>query len=334
MAQIRKPAFYEIKKLRDLISNIKEEEQSQNHDFAKFSYDVMHKFLPLNFQFINESFVSVEEKQFIGLIGLIPDSKKAKRRNINRLFLNKHYFDSGKQLIDFVVNKYGAEGTETFLTYVDDRNPELISLFTTGCGFRACPQQQIWKLEHTKPFEAMGENISIREFKNSDAQAVAEIYSQDIYPQYKQSLVKPACDFRKGVFKNTVSLKFVVENVINQSIEGFVEIKSEGNTNYMIEMTMSLFYYHCCGDVLNFIIGFIISHQSDANVFIKLKKFCQSSKPLLQMLESHNFKCVQSQQVLIKDYWKTIKNDVKKPVLLFNDITNPAFQKCKINLDD
>ncbi len=71
----------------------------------------------------------LKEKKLLGLISLVPDGNQKTRWKINRLILNPDAYDAGKQLIDYVVNKYGGAGVETFLTTID------VKLYRGYCSF-------------------------------------------------------------------------------------------------------------------------------------------------------------------------------------------------------
>ncbi len=78
-----------------------------------------------------------ERQQDSGLVWLSRDGHRRDRWKIDQVIIDPDYhsaYDVGKQLIYYVVNKYGALGVETFLAYVDLHYPEGLTLLKE-CGF-------------------------------------------------------------------------------------------------------------------------------------------------------------------------------------------------------
>jgi len=138
--------------------------------FMNFPFYFVHNLLPLNLKFLPESYVIEENKEIIGMVTVSPSAGNPYKLNISRLFLEQDYFNAGKQLIDFVISKYGAKGASTFVAKIDDSYDELLSLFAEGCGFRQCSSEQLWKMDtirFTKPKILFSDRLEILTHKQS-----------------------------------------------------------------------------------------------------------------------------------------------------------------------
>ena len=92
--------------------------------FIHFPFNIIHNLFPVNLKFLQECYVAVEKDEPLGLISLTPDGHTKTRWKINRLILGTNAYDTGKQLVDYVVNKYGGAGVETFVTVIDENYAE------------------------------------------------------------------------------------------------------------------------------------------------------------------------------------------------------------------
>ena len=103
------------------------------------------------------------------------------------LFLDENGYDTGRQLISYVIAKYGAMGANTFTVKVDENHEELLELFSKGCGFRVCASEQLWKMEEVKLTSQSLDKGFFRPFKNSDASVAASIHNELISPYFRFS---------------------------------------------------------------------------------------------------------------------------------------------------
>ena len=139
MVRIRKARFLDKFKLKKMISFLSTDAVNQyTKVLLDFPFKNLHSFLPLRWKFLPESYVIEDAGEIIGMITLAPASGNPYKLTITRLFLDHDYFNAGKQLVDFVISKYGASGANAFLALIDDSHDELIHLFVDGCGFRQC----------------------------------------------------------------------------------------------------------------------------------------------------------------------------------------------------
>lgn len=335
MIKIRKLKISDIEKIHKMIEYIYPENTVSNQFYEGepviFPFDFLHSLIPVNMKFLQESYVAADGNNLLGVIGLISDGMQKSRWKINRLILNVNTYEIGKQLIDYVVNKYGGAGVETFITTIDENYGEAIALFKDGCGFRSCTKISVWEKDGLESVDAPKELDILREAKISDAKKLQELEQQCIFPQFRPSLTKNINDFRFD-FKNKIISqikgykikKYVLDNPALQSIEGCVLIGTKDNITFWADIILSLAYQTYYEDILTHIIHYIFEQNKNAKLHLYIKKYYQGNEKLDELVNKYNFSQSQVFQVLVKDYWKVIPalEDKKSPIVIFP--TSPA----------
>lgn len=301
--------------------------------FVHFPFNALHGMLPINLKFLQECYVAVEGKELLGLISLAPDGYQKTRWKISRLILNPNAYDAGKQLIDYVVNKYGGAGVEIFVTTIDENYTEAIALFKTACFFRSWSKISIWKYENLKNIDISKSQTSLRKVAAIDAKKLYELDTEALYPQFKTAFAKTEKDFKFGLkrkLKNVLNGQknwcFVLDNPQINSIEAFLSIMSEDNINFWIDITLSLAHQEYYDDILSFALNHVFSVNKDAKVYVGVREFHQTGKKMKDVLSLHNFEQSGRFEVLVKDYWKPAEyaDEKKVPIMIFPDMTSPA----------
>lgn len=330
MVRIRKANYFDKFRLKKMISFLSSD--AINHYtkvFMNFPFNTFHDLLPLGFKFLPESYVIEENKNIIGMVTLSPTAGNPFKLNISRLFLEQDYFNAGKQLIEYVISKYGARGASTFIAKIDDSYDELLHLFAEGCGFRQCSSEQLWKMESIRFVK--NDNSFIRPFKNSDSQAVAMLFNDSVITHFKYSISRTKNEYTEPIFKglnNDYKLKYVVEDENLKTIKSYFSLTTSDNLNYILDVTTSPWYDCSWDDILNFTINQIAKRQKEFYLFVKVKKYTTNAENFEQYLVEKGFKCVQNQLVLIKDFYKLTKETQPlHRVVLFNEINEkPVFK--------
>ena len=304
-----------------------------NKNFIHFPFNIFHKILPLHMKFLEECYVAIENDEPLGLISLAPDGNTKMRWKINRLVLGMNAYDIGKQLIDYVVNKYGGAGVETFITVIDENYPEALALFKNTCSFRDYSKINIWEYEGIYEGNIKTKTKLLRPAENSDAQKLFELDTEAILPHLRNSLAKTVEDFKIDLksrlinkFKGYKTEKYVLDNPGNNTIEALLSIFTADNKHFGIDITLSLVYQDYYEDIVDFAIREIKSQNRDARIYIGIKDYHQTQKHMTEVFFAHNFKLCGNFQVLVKDYWMPIKDykDKKVPAIIFPDMTSPA----------
>ncbi len=338
MAKIRNLKIRDISKLRKMISMVSDTDD-ESVSFGPFGFNLLIPFpfnfinniLPIRFRSLQESFVSLEEdRQINGMIALKAQYGNPFSWNISKLFLNKNSYAAGRQLVGFATAKYGAMGANTFTVRVDCELDELMELFSKGCGFRMCSTEQLWKMEKISTAKSCLDKGFFRPFKNSDAEAVQNIYNDNIFSHFRYSLAKTKKEFHNIVFSGlskTSYFKYVVEE--GSKIKGYFSIQTDDNKNFILDVELVQGYDECYGDVINFAISRILARKKNFSLYVINKKYQVSGAKIEDYLSKNNFKCIKSQIVMVKDYYKKIQEEQRsqKPAIVFNDISRkPAFK--------
>ena len=330
MTIIRKLRISDKDKVKNMISFLGNDEAEK---FVKklisTSCDIFHYWLPLKMKFLTESYVLVDEKDLHGMISVIPASGNPYKINITKLLFKKDYYDIGKHLVEFIISRFGAKGAQTFIAAVDESHDELLKLFIDGCGFRKCASEELCRINHVD-FRTSDMN-AFRKFRNSDAQAAAMLFNDSLITHFKPSLLKTKDEYSDIFFtglSDGTEFKYVLEDVNLHTLAAFFSIKTYDNYNYVIDITVSNGFIPDYDTILGFARNEIQKRQKEFSMFIKSKKYVQNSENFEEYLKEKDFKCVQNQMILVKDFYKLIKQDVPThEVILFAETTGrPVFK--------
>lgn len=330
MVRIRKANYLDKFKLKKMISFLSTD--VINHYtkvFMNFPFNFFHDLLPLRSKFLPESYVIEENKDIIGMVTVSPSAGNPYKLTISRLFLERDYFNAGKQLIEFVISKYGAKGASTFISTIDDSYDELLHLFVDGCGFRQCSCEQLWKMDTIRFTKT--DNSFIRPFKNSDSQAAAMLFNDSVITHFKHSISRTKNEYTEQLFKglsDNCKFKYVIEDEELKTLKAYFSISTTDNLNYILDVTSSAWYDCSWEDILSFTVNQISHRQKEFYLFVKVKKFTTTSEGFEKYLVEKGFKCIQNQLILVKDFYKLIKEpEQAHRIVLFNEISEkPVFK--------
>ena len=336
MTIIRKLRYWDKKNVKKMISFLGNDEAEMFvNKLLSTSCSIFHYFLPLKLKFLSESYVVVDDdKDLHGMISVVPVRGNAYRINIVKLLFKKDYYNIGKQLIEFIIAKYGAIGAQSFIVGIDESYDELQKLFIDGCGFRKCASEELWRVDRNKLIEKTAIK-NIRRFKNSDAKSVAALYNSSLITHFKPSLLKCKDEYKDyffvGLFDN-VEFKYVIEDSISCKIIGFFSIKTFDNMNYIIDIVTANGFEFDYDTILGYAKAQIQKRQNSFAMFVKLKRYAQQFDIFEKYLTNHDFKCVKNQVILFKNFYKLIKQDVinNEIVLLSETNINPLCEKSEL----
>lgn len=324
MVRIRKANYFDKFRLKKVIPYIGAEViESYTKGFIDPPFAFLHDLLPINMKFLPETHVLEEDRSIIGMITVCSKQGNPHKLDISRLYLEHDYFNAGKQLIEYIISKYGAKGASTFIATIDDSHQELMHLFVDGCGFRQCSSEQLWKMDKIR-FTST-ENTFFRPFKNSDAQAVAMLFNDSIITHFKHSISRTKDEYLEPIFKGLSKdsqFKYVIEDEKLKTIKGYFSISTSDNINYIIDVTTSPWYEYSWDDIFNFATNEINKRQKEFSLFTKLKKFTTNAETFEKYLTEQEFKCVQNQLVFVKDFYKPIKEPQdSQRIVFFNEVS-------------
>ena len=322
MARIRRLSCLDIPKISKMIEYLDNNDNDKfTHDLRNEAFTMLHTMLPLKYKFLPESYVLCEGKEILGLITIIPTMGNPYKINISRLIFGNNFYDAGKQLVEFVIARYGAKGATSFCVTVDQSHDELLQLFSQGCGFRHCSYENLWKVENFKP-----ENIhpsSFRPCQNSDAKYVSRLFNAELQPLFRPSLERDKNEYKEPVFAgftNFYKNRYVLEEPVKKRIIAYLSITTTDNRNFIIDISVNDGYQLSYDEILYFALKEISAHKTSFYAFVKQKKYTKTSEGFEEYLKSRNFNCIQTQHVLIKDFYKPVKQTENAlQVFLFGD---------------
>ncbi len=307
MTRIRKLYCFDYPKIKKMISYLGSEDDDR---FAKFLTDepagVLNALLPLQYKFKPESFILLENDEILGLITVTPTNGNPYKINITRLIFKQDFYNVGKQLIEFVIAKYGAIGAHCFGVLVDNCHDELLGLFIDGCGFRQCSYENLWKLDNFTP--KSGRVASFRPFVNDDAKSIARLYNSELNTLYRPSMEKIPQEFMEPIlagFANCYNNRYVLEDC--DKVVAYLSITTVDNLNFIIDISTNDGYPIDNDEIINFALGEIARRKTNFTAFLKHRQYAKNADKLEEYLHDRNLNCIQTQCVLIKDFYKPIK---------------------------
>lgn len=336
MAKIRGLALPDIPKLKKMISMI----SNMNSADAGFGYksyvplplNLINRLLPLSCKFAPDSYIAIEDDKICGLVTLKAQEKNPQSWRITKLFLDENGYDVGRQLVSFVIARYGAMGANTFSVKVDENHEELLELFSKGCGFRVCASEQLWKMTEFKVGSSSLDKGFFRPFKDADSKAAASIHNDLIFPHFRYSLAKKPEEYENIIFSGlhkTSYFKYVIEDGSEHAIKGYFCIQTDDNENFTLDVDLVSAFDGYLEDVINFSISQIMMRRKKFNLYFLNKKYQTNGAKTEKFLSENGFKNVKNQIILVKDYYKRIAEDERysKPAIAFSEITRkPAFK--------
>ncbi len=308
MTVIRRLNCFDAPKIKKMISYL------GNDSGEKFSKALTHEafimlqnLLPLKYKFMPVSYILLENKEILGLITVVPTNGNPYKIDITRLIFQQNLYDVGKRLIDFVIARLGAKGATSFHVTVDQSHDELLDLFMKGCGFRQCSYENLWKLENFSP--ATDKKADFRYFQNSDALKVAALYNSELNNLYKPSLERSKNEYKEPVFAGMTNFyknRYVLEEPSNHKIIAYLSITTSDNFNFIIDMSLNDGYNIPYDEILNFALGEISRRKTTFYAFLKHRQYTKTADTLEKYLHERNLNCIQTQCVLVKDFYKQL----------------------------
>ena len=324
MTKIRKLYYFDKKNMQEMIPFLNNKDAyTSNIMFNPFI--PLHHLLPLRFKFLPESYVLKEKKEIKGLITVSPSRCPMKKMKIQRLFFEENCYEDAAELIQYVVSKYKAMGTTSFIVKIDDYLPELIKLFISRCNFTQISYEKLWKINECNIVEYNKKDF--RQYKNSDASTVSNLYNESLLPHFRPLLSRDARELKESIFKGLsyyTEYRYVIEDKKSKNIEAFISIKTSDNENYILDIVKSSWQNIDLDMIISFAYSQIEKRNKKFNLYIKTKKFTQMGEKEEEEFLNRKFECVQNQIVLTNSSAKIIKEEagVKKFTAIGQFYTN------------
>ena len=267
--------------------------------------DFINSFMPLKYRFRPESYILLDDDEILGMITIEPTSGNPYKINITRLIFKNNFYNIGKQLIDYIVAKYGAMGAHSFVVFVDQSHDELCTLFVKGCGFRQCSYENLWKLDNFIPQTT--EKTPFRVAQDDDAKAIAKLYNAELNTLYKPSMERIPQEYKEIIlhgFSATYKNRYVLED--SGKIIAYLSITTVDNLNFIIDLSLNDGYQFNYDEIINFALSEISERKNQFTAFLKHRQYAKNADKFEEYLHSRNLNCIQTQCVFVKDFYKPI----------------------------
>ncbi|MCE3236080.1 MAG: hypothetical protein K0Q50_2260 [Vampirovibrio sp.] len=337
MIKIRALRPSELKQVLSLLNRYTDRE-SEYSVLQKMQqlYIPMHRLsqlLPLNLQFMPAIFVAASNNKVLGLIWLSRDGRHSRRWKIDHLILDPESFsyDVGTQLVNYVINRYGGEGVQTFLAYVDQYYNTGLGLLKS-CGFRRCGRLHYFS--HQNPGNLKLEPIALeglRESTNADCGKLAALYNEALPPEAKVCLEKSWKDFYRPVtqrsgekLKGLFFKRWVVQDVARDCLIASIELSTADYQDFYLTLMANAGWENAYRDVLTYAVQQVLLITGGGKIHVDCYEF---NKQGIEVLEKLGFHRNSIAEVLVKDYWIPIEDKgtrLQSPILLFSGKTSPA----------
>lgn len=307
MTIIRRLNCFDAPKIKKMIAYLGSDDKF-SRDILNEAFYTLQAVLPLKYNFLPESYILLENNEILGLITIAVTIGNPYKINITRLVFKQNMYDIGKQLVEFVIARYGAKGAISFKVTVDQSHDELLDLFLNGCGFRQCSYENLWKLDNFQP--KTENNASFRYFQNSDSKYVARLYNAELKNLYRPSLDRIKTEYQEPFFAGMTSFyknRYVLEDEIKHRIIAYLSITTSDNFNFIIDMSLNDAFNLSYDEILNFGISEIKKRKSKFCAFLKHRQYTNYADEMEKYLHERNLNCIQTQCVLVKDFYKQIK---------------------------
>lgn len=305
MISIRRLTCFDTPKIKKMISYLGGDEKLTN-TISVDAFAALHSTFPLKYKFMPESFILLKGSEILGLISVTPTAGNPYKINIIKLIFKHNMYEAGKQLVEFVIAKYGAKGAISFIVTVEQSQNELLDLFLNGCGFRQCSYENLWKLENFTPHQTS--KARFRHCQNTDTKSVAHLYNAELKPLYRPSLERIKSEYTEPIFAGLTSgykNRYVLED--NEKIIAYLSVSTNDNSNFIIDMSLNDAYNISYDEIINFALGEISCRKTNFCAFLKHRQYTKNADNLEKYLHERNLNCIQTQCILVKDYYKPIK---------------------------
>ncbi|MBQ9245563.1 hypothetical protein IJ182_04775 [bacterium] len=318
MAKIKKLSYSDILQVKKLISVVCNDNVMSYRRLFFLSVPItfIQNFLyNVHCRKFAETYVVFDNNNNLkGVISVQAQQGNPYKWQLKRLFLDKSSHEEGKQLVEYIIAKFGARGVDTFYISVDDNMTELIELFVKGCGFRCCSTEALFSVSNINFLQENIDEKNFKHFDNSDAQQVCELYNDTLITHYKYSLSKEKEEFFDTFIRGINSsskFKYIYKDNKKGSIKAYIEIKTLDNKNYFLSTIVPPQFFELYPIVLSFAVKKIIKRNKNFKLYIRNKKYMQSGEMIENFLKENHFELLQNNAILVRDFFKTIKEENK-----------------------
>ena len=310
MSKIRKLYFYDKKQALEMISFLNNGADNYVNYIMFNPLILIHHLIPLKYKFFPESYIYKDGKEIKGLITIAPQKGLNKKVEIKKLFFEENAIDAAAELVQYAVSKYKAMGSPSILVKVDDYLPELITMFTTKCGFSQISNEKLWRVKEFPQIE-YDKNL-FRTFRNSDAKAVTEIYNDSLLPHFRPLLNCGESEFREPVFSGLSyysEYKYTIVDKNTGYINGCLFIQTSDDENYVLDIMLNGGINYDINSLVAFATDKIRLRSKRFGLFVRSKKYTNSGEKFEKIFTENGYECVQNQIVLTNSSAKVLRSE-------------------------
>ena len=319
-----------LKIKRTLFDHIREQDFTKYmfinpEQIQKYSGNIFIRFfnhiLPPTHKFLRETFNAIDNGKILAQISLVPDKFSNLRYQISSLKIRNGNEFIAKPLLDYMVNKYGGSGVISFLVYIDENNPNIISLFKNECGFRSCAKIEFYQTDNIYNDLTEFDENNFKNLEKKDIMALLDINTENIFPHYRPSLISKIKGFKHKFLKQTKNDIFKVF-MVNGKQEGYFRLYDNGEGNFYADIITSKAYEICYSEIIAYIQNYLKTKKNFKNLTVVLKKYRETSHALEEILKNSNYNISGTTHIFVKDYWQKISEHASedKIFVFFNDL--------------
>lgn len=316
MAKIKKISYRDIINVKKLISVVCSDNVMSYRRLFFLSVPITYiqnLIYSVHLRRMPETYVAFDNSNNLkGVISVKAQHGNPYKWQIKRLFLDKNSHEEGKQLVEYIIAKFGARGVDTFYVSVDDNQNELIDLFIKGCGFRFCSTEALWAVSNANFLVENIDESLFKPFKSSDNQKTADLFNDTLTTHYKYSLSKEKGEFDDNLVQGInydLNFKYIIEDNTKNILKAFIEIKTIDNKNYFIDTIVPPQYSDLYPTILSFAIKKIQKRNKTSKIYIKNRRYLQGSEIYEKFFKENRFELLQNNAILVRDFFKTVKEE-------------------------
>lgn len=311
MSNIRRLNIFDKSRLKKIAGITGFNEDYFKYNLLKECASPLQGILPLQFKFMPESYVLSENGIIKGLICVSTTQGNPEQINIKRLLFENNDYLTGKKLIKFIIRHYGEKGAKNFKVVVDNKQKDLEQLFINGCGFRCCSYENLWDISHDFNYFKPIEPIDFIPANDDYSRQIAELINSEIITHYQPALQRNENEFKTPLLKffdNKYENNYILFN--NKTAIAFLTIQTNDNYNFIISLTKNNGYKLNYDTIISFALKSIAAKRnSKFKAYLKQNKYLKFAQDYETYLHSREYSCIQTQHVLVKEFYKPIKQE-------------------------
>ncbi|MCM1010127.1 MAG: hypothetical protein NC390_04510 [Fusobacterium sp.] len=313
MSNIRRLNIFDKSRLKKIAGITGFNEDYFKYNLLKECASPLQGILPLQFKFMPESYVLSENGIIKGLICVSTTQGNHEQINIKRLLFENNDYLTGKKLIKFIIRHYGEKGAKNFKVVVDNKQKDLEQLFIDGCGFRCCSYENLWDISHDFNYFNSVEPLEFIAANDGHARQISELINGEIITHYQPALTRAENEFKTPLLKlfdNKYENNYVL--LSNEAAIAFLTIQTNDNYNFIISLTKNNGYQLSYDQIIAFALKSIAAKRNSAfKAYLKQNKYLKFAQDYETYLHARNYSCIQTQHVLVKEFYKPIKQEFR-----------------------